>query len=316
MLFNFARSEAYRALKMKCVWILAIVLFALCVITGFTYTKISTFNMMGVEDEELEQVMEDADYEKAMDISVNVEANNNNGEPSETGIQTGVTGAQVDSFSDLFGEGMLYKSTVAKMFKMNVTGMNAFLIMAIFAGLFAGDVYSTGVNKNNLKGMNHKGHVLAARVLVIAVYALFIQILMYAFSALTMAWWAKSLRFGFSAGFAVYFLVTYLGLLAFSVIVFAIASVTRSKAAAIAVGVVISQGFLTLLSLAVNHLINKTLGWADHFALSDYMLTANIQGLSVSDSTGDIIRVAVIAAIYLVVGYGIALIVSKKRDVA
>ena len=58
MLLNFLKAEGYRASKMKCIWILPIVMFFIVMITSFVLLKVDMLGMMGMSREDMDAISE------------------------------------------------------------------------------------------------------------------------------------------------------------------------------------------------------------------------------------------------------------------
>ena len=177
MLLSIVKSELYRASKFKSLWILTIILFLLMLMTGFTVLKMDMMSMVGMDGEQFDELVSEGNTMDA--FQAGLDAGTSSAEENTANVQ--VNG--IDDFKFL-GEGYLYRSTVAKFFQVSQASLNGTLLIAIFIGLFAGDVYNTGINKNNIKAMNRKSKILMGRLIVIAIYTFVMHIIHYIYPLL------------------------------------------------------------------------------------------------------------------------------------
>ena len=305
MYIRFLKSELYRASKLKCTYILLIVLLALSMIMNFVLLKFDFLGQLGIDSQMFMELGEGGNSMEGVNDAAQIGSYMSN--------QIVVEGEKERT---IIGEGLFYKSDVPQLFYVHVSDLDTIMLLAIFVGIFVGDIMSTGINKNLIISNNKLSTLYLARVTVIALYALIMQIFTWLFAVLGAALWAESVIFNFGKTFFVYFFVTYFLSLVFSLLVYAITLVTRSKAAGITIGVVLSTGALTLIISIANWAIITKFGLESDFSVANYMLTENMGSFALDYTNGELVRALVVGVVYAVIAVGAVLITNKKRDLA
>ena len=320
MLLNFLKAEGYRASKMKCIWILPIVMFFIVMITSFVLLKVDMLGMMGMSREDMDAISEQGASAEGLEDSFR--AGFNAGVDMGSDMASATTGIEDEEEEEeerppvkIVGEGLLYREDVPELFYQNVCSLSNILLLAIFTGLFVGDVYSTGVTKNITIGNRKRGHLFTARMIVIAAYTFIFHIITYIWTLINVALMAESVKLNMDGAFFKYFLFSWIIVMAFSFVVAAVTTLTRSKAAGITVGVILSSGLLTMAISIANMILVRKFGLDSNFSLADYTLTQNLAVLNLHSEGHVVVRALMCSLIYGGLAYTAGLVTDKKRDI-
>ena len=305
MYLRLLKSELFRASKLKSTYILIIVLLAISMIMNLVVLK---FDFMGAYGMDSEQFLELAEGGNTME-GVN--------DAAQFGSLMGGNLATSDPEDvKLLGEGLFYSADIPTLFQLHVSDLNPIMLIAIFVGIFAGDIVNTGVNKNLVISNNKRNVLFAARATVIAIYSVIIHVFTWLYTVLGALIWAKKVDLGWSQHAVVYWFVSLLLTIVFAILIYAITVLTKSKAAGITIGVVLSTGALSLIISIADWAIKKKLDVKSDFSVANYLLTENLGSLRVDYTNTALIRALVVAAFYTVVGIVVVAVINKKRDLA
>lgn len=302
------KSEAYRISRMKSTYVLIAVLGAIVLIVNFLYLRVDMYGLMGFSKEDVEELQQMGTAAESYEDSF------------MTGFQAGLESseniAEGDTTIHVLGEGILYEESVATLYMMDVGSMYELLLISIFVGLFIGSVYSTGLDKNLNNFAGRRSLLFSVRMLLIAIYCLIIHIFTWIYCLITTAMMAKSVRLEFDKAFVLYFFVTWLLCVAFGCIVACMAHMTRSKAAGITLGIILSAGLLSTLVSIASLMIQKRFDLAADFNLGNYTVTHNVAALGLYSDGHFTVRAIVCALVYGGLSYLSSLIIVRKRDIA
>ena len=302
------KSEAYRISRMKSTYVLIAVLGAIVLIVNFLYLRVDMYGLMGFSKEDVEELQQMGTAAESYEDSF------------MTGFQAGLESseniAEGDTTIHVLGEGILYEESVATLYMMDVGSMYELLLISIFVGLFIGSVYSTGLDKNLNNFAGRRSLLFSVRILLIAIYCLIIHIFTWIYCLITTAMMAKSVRLEFDKAFVLYFFVTWLLCVAFGCIVACMAHMTRSKAAGITLGIILSAGLLSTLVSVASLMIQKRFDLAADFNLGNYTVTHNVAALGLYSDGHFTVRAIVCALVYGGLSYLCSLIIVRKRDIA
>ena len=310
MLWNFIKSETYRATRFKAFYILPAILLCSTFIVGLFFMRMDFLSIMGYSEQDFEEINElGASYE-------GLERSFNMGLDAGMNMSRDVAEGETEEPEDfkLFDKGLFYYEDVPEIFRQNMGELDQMIFIAIFAGLFIGDIFSSGCDKNLLIATNHRGKLLLARFIVFDIYVFILHVLRLFFVALSIQCLGESVKWNIDRSFILYFLVTYLICVAFGNLMCAFGFATRSKAATIAVGVILSSGMLTIAITLVNQLINRGLGV--DFNLADYLLTQNLAVIDLVSDGKDVLRAIIVSLVYFIASCLGSLFIVRKRDVS
>lgn len=300
MLLNFTKSEFYRATKMKSFYILPIVLLVLIFFVSMVYLKFDK-SLYGL----------DADtVQSASSSGVTVDSMSDG---FMLGFESGTQSAANAEDVKIWGEGIMWGADVASLFQMSIAGLDSLMLLAIFTGLFFGSVFATGSDKNLVIGNSRKELMFASRMLVILAYSGIMTLLVFIFQAIAVAAYGAPFDLGLDASVVKYFIYVWFLSFVFCSLVALVTILTRSKAAGIAFGIVMSMGILSLVISLVDLLVSK-LTDAVNFSLANYTVTNNIGMLTLNSDGSQVIRALVVGLIYLAVSVTVIVLNNRKRD--
>ena len=301
------KSELYRIKCMKSTFILPLVLIGLIFLTNFIYTGVDLYGLLGMSQSDLESVQEQGTSAEGYMDSFRA--------GFEAGLQTASDLDGEEPQIKILGEGPLYHEDVATVFSMDVGSLYGQLLLAIFVGIFIGDVYSTGHDKNLIVFGGKRGLLFTARILLISLYALVLHIVMWLTAIISMALMGESVFLGIDKAFIIFFVVTWLLSVAFGGLVSAMTNITRSKAAGITLGIILSLGALSTLMSVASLIIQKKLGLEPEFNLGNYTVTQNIAAMTLYSDGHFVLRALICAIAYFTAAYFISVLFIKKRDI-
>jgi len=302
------KSEFYRIGRMKSTYILIAVLAAIVLIVNFLYLKVDMYGLMGFSKEDIEDLQEMGTSAESYEDSFMT--------GFQAGLQSSEEIAEGDTTIHLLGEGILYDESVATLYTMDVGSMYELLLISIFVGLYIGSVYSTGLDKNLNNFAGRRGLLFAVRMLHIAIYSFVMHVFTWIFCLITTAMMARSVRLEIDKAFILYFLVTWLLCVAFGWIVAGMAHMTRSKAAGITLGIILSAGLLSTLISVASLMMQKRFDLGTDFNLGYYTVTHNVAALSLYSDGHFVVRAIICALVYGGLSYIGSLLVIRKRDIA
>ena len=261
------KSEAYRISRMKSPYILIAVLMCVLFLINFLYMCVDLYGLMGLSKEDVEQIQE---------MGTSVEGYE---ESFMAGFQAGLdTSENMNEAQEpirILGEGPLYGESVAVIYSMDVSSLYEALLLAIFIGLYIGNIYSTGL-----------------------------------------ALMGASVEFAFDKAFVLYFIVTWLLLTSFGGIVASMTHITRSKAAGITLGIILSAGILSTIMSIASLMLQRKLGLESEFNLGNYTVTQNLATVNLYSDGHFVVRALICAVVYFAAAYILSLMIVRKRDIA
>ena len=306
MFVQAIRSELYRLLRMKSTYILPVVLLGLVLLTNFIYMRIDLYGLLGFSQDDINRIQQMGTSAEGFEESL------------MTGFQAGLQSSesiQQGQSLHILGEGLLYHEDIATIFSLDVGLLHEILLLSIFIGLYIGSIYSTGLDKNLNIFAGRRGLLFAVRMLLIACYAFAIHIMTWITAFLSSAMMSEAVIFGFDRTFFMYFIITWILTVSFACIVFAMTHATRSKAAGITLGIILSAGmFSTLLSVA-SLIVQRRFNLGADFNLGNYTITHNLASISLFSDGHEVVRALVCALIYFIVSYTVSFFIVRKRDI-
>lgn len=302
------KSELYRISKMKSTYILPAVLVAIVLVTNFLYMAVDLYGLMGLSREEVEAIQEMGTSAEGYEESF------------MSGFQAGLNSTQNASDGEteivILGEGPFYNEDVSAIYTLDVGSLHEVLLLAIFIGLYIGSIYSTGLDKNLNIFAGKRVLLYGVRMLLISLYALVLHIFTWFTAILSAAWMGAGVNLGMDKAFILYFLITWILTIAFGSIVASMTHLTRSKAAGITLGVLLSAGLLSTVMSIASLMIQKKFELDSGFNLGNYTITQNLAVMNLGSDGHFVVRAIICAIIYFVCTYVSGLLVIRKRDIA
>lgn len=302
------QSEAYRISRMKSTYVLMAVLVAVLILINFMYMCVDLYGLMGLSKEDVEQIQE---------MGTSVEGYE---ESFMAGFQAGLDSTENMNEEDkpitILGEGPMYGESVAMVYSMDVSSLYEVLLLAIFVGLYIGNIYTTGLDKNLNIFAGNRTLLFAVRIILIAAYAFALHVVTWFTSLLSAALMGGGVTLAFDKAFIMYFLITWILVVSFGCIVASMTHVTRSKAAGITLGIILSAGILSTIMSIASLMLQKKLGLESDFNLGNYTVTQNLATINLYSDGHFVLRAIICAAVYFAVAYVFSLSIVKKRDIA
>lgn len=298
MLFRMTKSELYRASRMKCTYIIPIIMVAIVMLLCFMYMRLDS-EQLGLGESVFSNYIEDEDErEEAMKNDL-------------TNIVT--TDEEEARSGSLIGEGIIYDWKVDNVFNIFTSAADILLLLSIFVGIFIGMLHSTGTDKNMLIASGNRNVLFGARAITIGLYSLMFELLILLSTIVGIAIFGKSVSFDDPVRLIKYTAVSWIMVFTFSMLIMLIGNLVRSQAAAITIGIILAYGVLNMILMLVDILIRKIFG-VDDFALSEYTITGRIQSFRVFSSTGYITKSLIVCGVVLAIITAIQVNINRKRD--
>ncbi|MBO4637963.1 MAG: hypothetical protein J5685_12580 [Clostridiales bacterium] len=309
MLWNLIKAETYRATRLKSVYILPVFLLCMTFIVGMVVMRMDVLSALGYTEQDIEELGEMGNSIEGFQRSFEVGFNTG----MDMGRDAAEEGESTVSMSSFWGIGICYYDDVVEIFHQNMESLDQLIYVAIFAGIFFGDIFATGLDKNLIITAKHRWTLFGARIIVFGTYVMILHILRFLFSALTLLLMGDRLWWNIDGAAVAYFFLTYFLTLAFGVLLCSFCYVCRSKAATITVGVILASGALTIALSLGNYIINRA--FHTSFRIENYIPSQNLSILSPVCEGETVLRSIIVGAVYFAVSYITALAVSKKRDI-
>lgn len=302
------KSEAYRISRMKSPYILIAVLMCVLFLINFLYMRVDLYGLMGLSKEDVEQIQE---------MGTSVEGYE---ESFMAGFQAGLdTSENINEEQapiKILGEGPLYGESVAVIYSMDVSSLYEALLLAIFIGLYIGNIYSTGLDRNLNVFAGKRMMLFGTRMLMISIYSLVLHVFSWLTAWMSAALMGASVEFAFDKAFVLYFIVTWLLLTSFGGIVASMTHITRSKAAGITLGIILSAGILSTIMSIASLMLQRKLGLESEFNLGYYTVTQNLATVNLYSDGHFVVRALICAVVYFAAAYILSLMIVRKRDIA
>lgn len=298
------------------IYVLPVVLVISILITSVILLKVDLYGAMGMDRDSYEELLEQGNsaegisdsFQMGFEAGFNATAEQMEAQEAEEEVER--------EMPSLWGEGMFYYDDVETLFQQQVAGLVTILLMAIFVGIYIGDNYKYKFDKNLVIACKHRGTMTAVRITVIALYTLVLHVVTYLGTILGVALMADSVKFNVDKASVLYFIITYLLTLGFSLVIMLITNACRSKAAGITIGVILASGILTMIVSLATMIAVHYLPLPDDFSFANYFLSQNLGTLSLDSEGSVVLRALLCAIIYSIVCSVGSLLFIKKRDIA
>lgn len=293
---------------MKSTYILIAVLMGIFLLTNFLYMRVDLYGLMGLSKEDVEQIQEMGTSAEGYEESF------------IAGFQAGMdTSENLNDASEpitVLGEGPMYEESVAMIYSMDVSSLSEALLLAIFIGLYIGNIYSTGLDRNLNVFAGKRMMLFGTRMLMISIYGLVLHIFTWITALLSAALMGKSVVLAIDKAFVIYFIITWFLLTSFGCIVASMTHVTRSKAAGITLGILLSVGILSTIMSIASLVLQKKLGLESDFNLGNYTVTQNLATINLYSDGHFVVRAIICGAVYFAAAYILSSMIVRKRDIA
>lgn len=284
-MLNLIKMDMYRMVRTVSFWVLCIVAAAMAIFSVYM-TEVEMSAIRGTSYAEQSESFQDTQSEDALTI-----------------------GVYVDTDPAWAEEKIPYIDLVSK----NLSGMMVLLLCAIFPPLFVNAEQKHGYIKNIAGQLPRRGMLVLSKLAVIAiqVLALFV-VFMLAIAATGLIIWGNRLVFDDFGKLMGVVAVQYLLHFAFSAVVSAITVATRITGICMTFGILVATGFMQMLYYAVNYQFETN---NINFNIMNYMLDCCVGQILPTAESGDIIRIIVVGAAYLMISAVASVIIMQKRDV-
>lgn len=300
MFLRLLKSEFYRARKQKNPYILLVFLLLAVLLTCLVLIKFDFLSPIGID----------------RDTYVALTAEGNSMEGIDDAVQLGtMLGSEIDSETEIIGKGIFYDADVNTLFNMVVAELDVLLLLTIFVGIFIGDIFSMGIEKNLVICNNKRSTLFLARATVIAIYALILHVFTFIFTIISVGIMGNGITFDWNKYTVGYLFLSYLLTVAFGIVIYAVTVATKSKAAGITIGVILSTGALaSIISVANWYLVNK-FDLKSDFSIANYFITENLVTLGVPFTSTQATRAIVVSVVFIAAAVAVIMSLNKKRDI-
>ena len=304
MLLNFLKMELYRLIKMKSTYVMAIIMTVVTLMYTIFLLSFSFDSLMVLLG--------------GSDSSATYEYNVEDGEVNYdvfTGPDITEEDKEEAKANSVFGIGQAYYNDVAETYALNIQGLTGLLLIAILAGLFFGNDYSSHVNKNYtiINGCRWVG--FTAKLLALMIYIMAFHILTWIICFISHLFFADSADPGFDKASFVYFMLTYMVTVTIVTMIGFVTTLFKSKAAGVTFGVLVSIGTLSMPIRIADFIIRMKYGWQD-FSLNWFIPSRILANLSLNSGGKVVIIALVCAIIYFISAFAGSLMLIRRRDIA
>lgn len=304
MLLNFLKMELYRLIKMKSTYVMAIIMTVVTLmytIFLLSFSFDSLMVLLGGSDSSATYEYTVEDGEVNYDVFTGPEITEEDKEEAKA--------------NSVFGIGQAYYNDVAETYALNIQGLTGLLLIAILAGLFFGNDYSSHVNKNYtiINGCRWVG--FTAKLLALMIYIMAFHILTWIICFISHLFFADSADPGFDKASFVYFMLTYMVTVTIVTMIGFVTTLFKSKAAGVTFGVLVSIGTLSMPIRIADFIIRMKYGWQD-FSLNWFIPSRILANLSLNSGGKVVIIALVCAIIYFISAFAGSLMLIRRRDIA
>lgn len=194
-------------------------------------------------------------------------------------------------------------------------GMLPCLLVAIFVVIFVCSEHSTGFVKNISGLTRNRGMLFLAKLPTVVLFT--VLLIAATFLGMLIPFRPMLGYFHMGDGGDLLKLMALQTLLyvVFAVLVAAIATVIRSTAVSMTIGVALTSGMVGLIYALITMALRYFCGISGDFALSNYTVSGTIPQLGVAATDSIVTRGVIVGVVYLVVSIIAAYCINKKRDV-
>ena len=311
MLGRFIKAEFFRLTKMKALIVIPIILALIILLQNYILLGFNGYNINALLFEDVEisdtttedieagydvfgrtlpQDVEDVDDEKAQKLA----------EKSKKvfgGIGTG------------------YFFTVSQTYQSGIQGEMPMLLIALVAAMFFGNDYSTHFSKNYPLINGRRWISAVAQLVVMGIFTVFIHLLVWILSFFSNLFWADSINPGFGIDSMWYFIFSYLATMTIVTLILFVATLFRSKAAAIVFSILTSVGVIST-PIAIADIILQWRYNLQEFSLN-YIIPTKILATVGSTTSAKMMLLATICIIiYLTSSVLGSIVLLRRRDMS
>lgn len=317
-MINYLKSDLYILKKMKIAYILPVIFLVLVFFGNFMSMRLNimALGMNQLQQQQMENLMKESsspDGNLGQSMKEGFELGFNAGFDAQMAQESDIELPRME-LDKLFSGGALYDATVAEMFENTVTGLNAFMFIAIFAAFFYGTQIKGNYIKNVLKVNENRWISYISKLIVVLIYSIFFFVVTFVVDVLSVAIMGKSFEMGFTADFIPYVLIQLLLAFAMATVTGLVSYITNTGFGMV-FSIVAGAGLLNLLFMLIDILVNNVIKPGADFATSRYLLTGNVAALTIGTDSSNMVRPIVVALVFLVIGVVVTGIAHTKKDI-
>ena len=312
MLGCFIKAELFRLSKMKAIIIIPIILALIILLQNYILLGFNGFNLTyALFDEEAP-----ADVAAEEDIGSGYDVFGRTLPEDEEPVDEEKAQKLAEKSKKVFGGiGTGYFFNVSQTYQSGIQGEMPMLLIAIVAALFLGNDYSTHFSKNYPLINGRRWISAVAQLVVMGLFTLCIHILVWILSFISNLFWADSINPGFGLDTLWYFVFSYLATMAIVTLIQFVATLFRSKAAAIVFSILTSVGVVSTPITIADAILKWRYGW-EEFSLN-YIIPTKILATAGSATSAKMMLLATIfVIIYLTSSVLGSIVLLRKRDMS
>ena len=191
----------------------------------------------------------------------------------------------------------------------DVTSGMVQLFAMIFTVLFINAEVSSGYIKNIARAKNGKFKPVLAKLMVAIIYTIFLNLAYIGASLISVKLMIGPEKWGLDKEAAIFMAGLILIQMAISSFIGLITVISKSSVIGITVGCFELCGVTYILAGLINKVIDSS-----RIDISRYMITPNLNSLSLSMGSDDIIRVLAVEAVWILICVITSIILTQKRD--
>lgn len=206
--------------------------------------------------------------------------------------------------------------TVGSIAKDIYKGMFPCMLLTIFVALFVCSEYSSGFIKNISGQVSNRGKLFLAKLPILFLFNLLLMAVALVTIIATINPFVGVFKLGSSTELIKIFCMQYAASVTLGVFVAAIASMVRSMAISVTLGVCISTGLLGTIVTMLDTLLHKVFdSLSNEFSLRNYTISGNMNNMLPSATSENINRAFIVLAIFFFGSILLAYFNNKRRDV-
>ncbi len=207
------------------------------------------------------------------------------------------------------------ETTLAELADGMFPGMLPCLLLAIFVVIFVCSEHSTGFVKNISGLVPNRGMLFLAKIPTVLTFALLMMGVTLLALLIPFRPMMGYFHLGDGSEFAKMMALQVLIYAVFSILVAAIATVIRSTAVSMTIGVALTSGMVSLIYMLLTSALRYLFDISGSFMLSNYTVSGTIPQLCMGAEDKIISRGVIVGVVYLIVSIVAAYCINRKRDV-
>ena len=315
---RFIKAELFRLSKMKAIIVVPIVLTLIILVQNYILLGFNGFNLNYVlfDDEEMYGDVAVTDDAAAADLETGYDVFGRtlpeDGEPVD---EEEAKKLEEKSKKVFGGIGTGYYFTVSQTYQSGLQGEMPMLFIAIIAALFFGNDYSTHFSKNYPIINGRRWISAVAQLVVMGVFTMCIHVLVWILSFISNLFWADSINPGIGIDSMWYFLFSYLATMSIVTLIQFVATLFRSKAAAIVFSILTSVGVVSTPITIADLILKWRYGW-EEFSLNYIIPTKILATVGSATSAKMMLLATIFVIIYLTSSVLGSIVLLRKRDMS